>query len=133
MRGEKRREERERRRGDREDCRKENSLLVSTALQLLTRSVHFFLSRPVPLLAAAAAVCFICHVAGLCACVQCVSFSCHFSVKADDSSDHLWHCVCLVCVSGGGGGGGGGENKKTLHGADWTCNTYTQCKSIKLS
>lgn len=91
---ERREEERERRRGDREDCRKENSLLVSLALQLLTRSVLFYSSSTS---AAAAAVCFACHVAGLC--VWCISFSCHFFIRADDSSDHLRHCA--RCQSAG--------------------------------
>lgn len=102
---ERREEEKERRRGDREDCRKKNSLLVSLALQLLTRSVLFYSSC-----SSAAAVCFVCHVAGLCECVWCISFSCHFFIRADDSSDHLRHCVrcqsleywfgCFVVPSG---------------------------------
>lgn len=86
---ERREEERERRRGDREDCRKENSLLVSLALQLLTRSVLFYSSSTSA--AAVPVVCFACHVAGLC--VWCISFSCHFFIRADDSSDHLRHCA----------------------------------------
>lgn len=118
-------------RSQREDCSKENSLLVSTALQLLTRSVHF--TRPVPLLADCCCRCC-CHCCccvlhssrcrGFCACVWCVSLSCHFSIKADDSSDHLWHCA--RCERGGGGRLRG--NERTLHGAPWTCNTYSQSK-----
>lgn len=66
-----REEERERRRRDREDCGKENSLLVSTALQLLTRYVRFsrpLLTVPVSLNVCVCVSCFIRHVVVLCGC-----------------------------------------------------------------